>query len=105
MKRAIPLLLLLLAMVPGAAQAFTVSGRFLYEDRIYDGFGYTGTVQNLPIRRAVVEIVDAASMQTLASGFTDGSGSYALEVTGQTLPVSFYARCLTDGRPVYHTWV
>jgi hypothetical protein len=106
MKRILPLLALaLLAALPGAARAFTVSGRFLYEDRIWNGFGYTGTVQNLPIRRAQVEIVNAATQQTLGSGATDNTGNYSIEVTGQTLPVSFYARCLTDGRPTYQIWV
>ena len=35
------------------AQAFTVSGRFLYEDRKWDKDGYTGAVQNLPIRQEI----------------------------------------------------
>ena len=104
MKRALAILALILTL-PAAAHAFTVSGRFLYEDRIWDGNGYTGTVQNLPIRRAQVEIVNVATTLVLASGVTDGSGNYSVEVTGQTLPVSFYARCLTDGRPNYQTWV
>lgn len=105
MIRTSALLALLLTLLPGAAGAFTVSGRFLYEDRIFNGLGYTGTVQNLPIRRARVDIVNAATMQTLATGMTDGSGSYSIAVNGQTLPVSFYARCLTDGRPNYQIWV
>ncbi len=89
------------AVLPSAAGAFTVTGQFLYEDRIFDGNGYTGTVQNLPIRHAKVEIVNAAGALVLATGFTNGDGDYSIEVTGQTLPVTIYARCLTDGGTTY----
>ena len=95
----------LIALLPSATGAFTVSGRLLYQDRLYDGLGYTGVAQNLPIRRAMVEVVDALTMQTLAAGATDGEGYYALPVTGQTLPLNLYVRCSTDGRshdPAYH---
>ncbi len=85
-------------LLPSAASAFQVSGRFLYEDRLYDGNGYTGQVQNLPIRRALVEVVDALTMQTLGEGATNGDGFYPVEVAGQALPVTFYVRCSTDGR-------
>lgn len=104
MRRLIPILALA-ALLPSAAQAFTVSGRFLYEDRRWNGNGYTGTVQNLPIRHAKVEIVNVAGLLVLATGATDANGNYSINVTGQTLPVSFYARCLTDGRPGYQIWV
>ncbi len=104
MKRLLGILAMLLTL-PATAGAFTVSGRFLYEDRLWDGNGYTGAVQNLPIRRATVEIVNLATTLVLASGYTDASGNYSIEVTGQALPVSFYARCLTDGRPGYQIWV
>jgi hypothetical protein len=54
-------LLLFLGLVTwagsAAAATFTVTGRFLDQDRIYDKFGYTGTAQDLPIRRADVEVV------------------------------------------------
>lgn len=105
MKRLASLLALALMLAPAAASAFTVTGRFLYEDRLYDGNGYTGTTRMLPIRRAQVEIVDLVTRQALASGHTDAAGNFSLAVTGQTLPVSFYARVLTDGRPLYQTWV
>ena len=104
MKRLLSCLALLL-LLPGAANAFTVSGRFEYEDRVWNGNGYTGTVQNLPIRRARVEIVSVAGLTVIGTGTTDAAGDYSVSVTGQTLPVSFYARCLTDGRPFYHTFV
>src|SRR6185503_2855250 len=83
----------------GSAAAFTVNGRFLYEDRMWDKNGYTGATQNLPIRHAQVEVVNLVGGVTLASGATDGAGFYSLNVTGQTLPVSFYVRCSADGTP------
>lgn len=91
--------LALAATLPGAAAAFTVSGRFLYEDRRFDGNGYTGAVQNLPIRRATVEIVNAVTQQALGVGSTMNDGRYSIQVTGQILPVSMFARCIADGRP------
>src|SRR5690349_17113166 len=96
MKRA--LLLATLLVLPVTAHAFTVSGRFLYEDRLFDGNGYTGAVQNLPIRHVKVEAVDAVTQQTLATGVTGSDGRYALSVTGQVAPVSLFVRATTDGR-------
>ena len=98
MKRLILAILLMSATV-ASAQAFTASGRFLYEDRLFNGNGYTGAVQDLPIRRARVEIVNAVTQQVIGSGATDTGGYFAIPVTGQTLPVNAYARCITDGRP------
>lgn len=97
--------LLLTAVLPTLASAFTVTGRFLYEDRLFDGDGFTGAVQNLPIRHARVEIVNNVNLLVLASGYTDGSGSYSIQVTGQTLPVNMYARCVTDGGTAYYITV
>ncbi|MEP7028619.1 MAG: lamin tail domain-containing protein, partial [Candidatus Eisenbacteria bacterium] len=94
-----PLAFAALALASAAAHAFTVSGRFLYEDRLFDGNGYTGAVQNLPIRHALVEVVDAVTQQTLASGSTGADGTYSLSVTGQVVPVNLFVRATTDGRP------
>lgn len=88
-----------IALVPAAAQAFTVQGRFLYEDRMWNKDGYTGQVQNLPIRHARVEVVNLLGGLALASGTTDSDGRYSIDVTGQVLPVSFYVRCSADGTP------
>ncbi len=90
-------MLALLALLPVSARAFTVSGRFLYEDRMWNGSGYTGLVQNLPIRHARVDVVNAVTQQSLASGATDAAGFYSVQVTGQIAPVSLYVRCSTDG--------
>ena len=88
-----------LCALPASAGAFTVSGRFLYEDRIWNKDGYTGQVQNLPIRHAKVEVVNLAGGLALATGATDTAGFYSLNVTGQVLPVSFYVRCTADATP------
>jgi hypothetical protein len=90
-----------MAAAAPVADAYTVRGRFLYEDRLYDGNGYTGAVQNLPIRHAKVELVDAATQQALASGTTGPDGRYALSASAGPVPVpvNLYVRCITDGRP------
>jgi hypothetical protein len=98
MKRLSAMLALAL-LVPAAAHAYTVSGRFLYEDRLYDGNGYTGAVQNLPIRRAKVEVVNAISQTAIGAGATGPDGRYSIEVDGQVGPQNVFVRCITDGRP------
>src|SRR5439155_3196881 len=98
MRRAFVLVLFAaLSLTPALAGAFTVTGRFLYEDRMWNKDGYTGQVQNLPIRHARVEVVNLLGGLTLAAGSTDAAGNYSLAVTGQVLPVSFYVRCSADG--------
>jgi len=100
MRRAIAVLVTAaLCALPAVAGAFTVTGRFLYEDRLWDRNGYTGAVQNLPVRHARVEVVNLVGGLTLASGVTDAAGNYTLDVTGQILPTSFYVRCSADGTP------
>src|SRR5437016_10544598 len=88
-----------LCLAAGTAGAFTVTGRFLYEDRIWNKDGYTGAVQNLPIRHAKVEVVNLIGGGALASGSTDAGGFYSLVVTNQAPPMSFYVRCSADGTP------
>lgn len=83
-----------------------VTGRFLYEDRIWDGAGYTGEVQNLPIRHADVEVLAGGSSTVLATGSTDANGDYAISFDlGATTPL--YVRCLsaTDQSAEYHVSV
>ncbi len=74
---------------------FVVSGRFLYEDRMWDKDGHTGAVQNLPIRHADVEIVDANGDVVVSEGSTDVNGDFAIE-TALTGTVDLYARVLTN---------
>ena len=88
-----------LCLFASTAAAFTVTGRFLYEDRIWDKDGYTGAVQNLPIRHAKVEVVNLLGGGSLASGTTEAGGFYSLSVPTQAPPVSFYVRCSADGTP------
>ena len=88
-----------------SAGDFQVQGRFLYEDRIWDQFGYTGTVQNLPIRYADIEVVrDLGGGQIVATGSTDADGNYDILVTGLSGTVDIYVRCLsaTDNATNYH---
>lgn len=91
----------LLALAAPAADAYVVSGRFLYEDRLFDGNGYTGAVQNLPIRHAKVELVDAVTQEALATGTTGADGRFALTASAGPVPVpvNLFVRCITDGRP------
>jgi len=93
-----------LGAAPARAADFTVTGRFLFEDRIWDAHGYTGAVQNLPIRYADVEVVKSAGNVVLATGSTDGDGNYSIPVTGQTGSLNLYVRCLsaTDNQASYH---
>ncbi len=87
---------------------FTVTGRFLYEDRVWDQFGYTGTVQNLPIRFADVEVVKSGGGGgVIAAGSTDADGNYSILVTGQNNNINLYVRCLsaTDNSTDYHITV
>src|SRR5262245_52967459 len=101
------MLLLVLGARLSYAGTFTISGQFLYEDRIWNQNGYTGAVQNLPIRRADVEVVRSSNNQVLASGSTDGSGNYSILVTGQTGTIGVYVRCKssTNNAANYHITV
>ena len=106
--RALALVLGFLALAAEASAAdFTVRGSFSYEDRIWDQFGYTGDVQNLPIRRADVEVVSASNGAILGAGSTAADGSYSIPVTGLTGSVTLYVRCLsaTDNAADYHVKV
>ena len=89
------------------AGTFTISGQFLYEDRIWNQNGYTGTVQNLPIRRADVEVVKSPGNTVMATGSTDANGNYSIVVTGQTGTINLYVRCKssTNNAANYHITV
>jgi hypothetical protein len=89
------------------AGTFTISGQFLYEDRIWNQNGYTGTVQNLPIRRADVEVVKSPANTVMATGSTDANGNYSIVVSGQTGTINLYVRCKssTNNAANYHITV
>ena len=99
-------MLLVLASAPEAWAQVTVTGKFQYEDRVYNLQGYTGTAQNLPIRHADVELVSSPGNIVLAAGSTDGDGNYALTLT-LGAPVNAYVRCLasSDSSATYHITV
>jgi len=87
------------------AATFQAQGRFLYEDKIWNASGYTGTVQNLPIRHADVEVVKIQGQgQVVGTGSTDADGYFQVSVTGLTGNQDLYVRCLssTDGSSTYH---
>jgi hypothetical protein len=71
---------------------YTVTGRFLYEDREFDMRGFTGTVTKRPIRFADVRIV--ADGVTLATGATGQDGSFSIPVSSSSAqPIT--ALCIT----------
>ncbi|MCA9728785.1 MAG: lamin tail domain-containing protein, partial [Candidatus Eisenbacteria bacterium] len=83
-----------------------VTGRFFYQDREWDGAGYTGTVQDLPIRYADIEVVNALSQGIVATGRTDEDGAYSVTVN-LFATADLYVRCssATTNDPDYHIWV
>ena len=82
---------LFLLAAPAAAQ---VTGLVRYQDRVYDGFGFTGAEPFRPVRRAEVEITDPADTVVFATGVTDPTGGFSIPgVPGNTLVVArVYAR-------------
>jgi hypothetical protein len=60
------------------------SGRLLYQHRDWDRTGFTGTVVNLPVRFADVEVIDPTkngAKAHLAWGKTDANGNFNIPVT------------------------
>ncbi|MCA9758974.1 MAG: lamin tail domain-containing protein [Candidatus Eisenbacteria bacterium] len=92
--------------LPASATPIEITGRFLYQDRLYDENGYTGLTQDLPIRHADVEVVSSFGGNTLATGSTEDDGSFALTVD-LVAPTDLYVRCLsaTENHPDYHILV
>ena len=58
----------------------TITGTVQYEDRTYDSTGFTGTA-NLPVRKAVVEVIRDSDGGSLTSGATAQDGTYSLTFT------------------------
>src|SRR5690606_18474589 len=98
-------LLLLLVATAGAAPV-QITGRFFYQDRLWDGGGYTGTTQDLPIRHADIEIVNALNQGVVGVGRTGADGSYAITID-LFVTSNLYVRCssATTRHPDYHIWV
>ena len=71
--------LLLLAGAPVAAD-WVASGTVHYRDREFGPTGFTGVEPLLPVRLADVEVLDATAQTVLASGSTDATGAFSLNV-------------------------
>jgi hypothetical protein len=95
LRPALLLLLLLSLAASAAAQSFTVSGVFRYQDKAWNYSGWTGSAPTLPIRRADVTVLDDASGAILGSGHTGVDGSFAVACTAAG-PVDVVVRCDAD---------
>ncbi len=80
MRRVLPFVLVLLLGADAAWADYEVRGRFRYRDRGFTLGGFTGVDPDLPIRFADVEVIDANSQAVLASGSTDETGLFAIQV-------------------------
>ncbi len=92
----IPTMLLLVLMTLPARSMFagyTVTGKFVYEDREFDLEGFTGTVPRRPIRFADVRIL--ANGSTVAMGATTATGEFMIQVPNMVLD-SLTAVCVTS---------
>jgi hypothetical protein len=89
---------LLAATADPARADWVASGVFTYMDREFDGTGFTGVQQPMPIREADVEVVDAGlsgNRAILATGVTGQNGSFSILVP-DTKPRNIYVRVITD---------
>jgi hypothetical protein len=88
--------LLLLLSVPARAD-WTATGIFQYQDRVFNHSGFTGETPSLPIRFAVVQVLDATTGDVLASGATDSTGAFSIRVSdAQVRSVRVRALSLSD---------
>lgn len=74
-----------LPLLAGLARAdFTASGHVEYQDRPFSYSGGFSSQTNvfLPVRRARVQVLDANTNATLATGATDENGNFAIGVSG-----------------------
>jgi len=80
---------------------WTATGSFKYQDREFDQNGFTGVTPALPIRFAKVEVrfKQGGGTQLLATGATDGSGNYAVDVLNDTTTRDIQIRVLTASGP------
>jgi hypothetical protein len=85
----------------GSGATVTVSGVALYEDRIFDETGFTGTI-GLPVRNVTVQVVRSSDDTVLDEGITAEDGTYTLSFTN-TGPSGVYVSVLArdaNGRVV-----
>jgi hypothetical protein len=71
----------------------TISGSAHFEDRIFNGTGFTGS-QKKPVRHARVQAVSSMDGAVLGESYTDPEGSFDITITVSPEDV-FYLRCLT----------
>jgi hypothetical protein len=92
-----------LSLATGLADAsWTASGSFSYTDREYDQNGFTGVEPARPVRFADIEVVDAnlsGKRSVLATGATDGSGSFSVFVPDNSTR-SVYVRVISTSSNV-----
>lgn len=69
----------LLAAGPASAN-WTARGVFQYQKRLFNHLGFTGEIVNMPIRYAVVQVVDDSNDSLLATGSTDSTGQFVIPV-------------------------
>src|SRR5260221_7628476 len=81
-RPALVLLLLATALSRGstARADWIASGTFLYTDREFNQNGFTGNMPHLPIRGAVMQVLDRRTVTVLASGATDSLGRFRIPV-------------------------
>jgi hypothetical protein len=93
------LVLFVAFMAADSALAFnwTATGSFKYQDREFDINGFTGLTPALPIRFAKVEVryKQGSGSNLLATGFTDASGNYSVQVLNDTTVRDILIRVIT----------
>lgn len=73
----------------------TISGNATYEDRVYDGNGFTGAIQRRPVRFATVQLVADDNGSVLGETATRADGGYTLSAAiseGRMVHVALVAR-------------
>ncbi len=98
--------LLALACSTPAHANWVATGNFKYQDRPFGPAGFTGNIVDLPIRGAVVQVVDQNTQAVLAAGGTDTLGNFSIPVTdSQSRPVYVRAISYTADSTLYHLQV
>ena len=78
-----------------AAQSFTVSGTFQYQDKEWNFSGWTGVDPLKPIRRADIYVLNNVTLAVLGTGYTEADGSFSVACTAAG-PVDVIVRCDAD---------
>jgi hypothetical protein len=85
-------LIVLLALSSAAAAQVTVAGTVTYQDRTYDGGGFTGTTTRF-VRQAEIELVRSSDNALLGSGTTDDNGAFSFNIAADMIVrLRVYAR-------------